>query len=58
MATLGNSDDMEVGDSVIAIGNAMGYGQSVTRGIVSALNRDVTTSEGITRTLDSDRRGD
>ena len=42
---------MEVGDSVIAIGNAMGYGQSVTRGIVSALNRDVTTSEGITRTL-------
>lgn len=51
VATLGNSDDMEVGDSVIAIGNAMGYGQSVTRGIVSALNRNVTTSEGITRTL-------
>ena len=42
---------MEVGDSVIAIGNAMGYGQSVTRGIVSALNRDVTTSEGITLSL-------
>lgn len=36
VATLGNSDQTQVGDQVIAIGNALGYGQSVTTGIVSA----------------------
>jgi serine protease Do len=39
VATIGSSDDLKVGEQVIAIGNAMGYGQSVTTGIVSAKNR-------------------
>lgn len=39
--TLGDSDSLKVGEPVIAIGNALGYGQSVTTGIVSALNRDL-----------------
>ena len=43
---IGSSDDMEVGDQVVAIGNALGYGQSVTTGIISAKNRDVSTKEG------------
>ena len=42
VATLGDSDELEVGETTIAIGNALGYGQSVTTGIVSALNREVT----------------
>lgn len=50
-ATLGDSDKMKVGQGVIAIGNALGYGQSVTVGYVSALNREVQVSEGVTRTL-------
>lgn len=41
-ATLGNSDELKVGEGTIAIGNALGYGQSVTTGVVSALNREVT----------------
>ena len=41
-ATIGESSQMQVGDQVIAIGNALGYGQSVTKGIVSALDREVT----------------
>ena len=44
-ATLGNSTELEVGDGIIAIGNALGYGQSVTTGVVSALNREVSTDE-------------
>jgi len=48
IATLGNSDELRIGQGVIAIGNALGYGQSVTEGCVSALNRKVTTSEGTT----------
>lgn len=50
IATLGNSDDLTVGEPVIAIGNALGYGQSVTTGVVSALNRPiaVTSQEGQT----------
>lgn len=39
VATIGNSDDLRVGEQVVAIGNALGYGQSVTTGIVSAKNR-------------------
>jgi serine protease Do len=39
VATIGSSDDLKVGEQVVAIGNAMGYGQSVTTGIVSAKNR-------------------
>ncbi|MDO4339536.1 MAG: trypsin-like peptidase domain-containing protein [Eubacteriales bacterium] len=39
IASIGNSDDLKVGEQVVAIGNALGYGQSVTTGIVSAKNR-------------------
>ena len=46
VATLGNSDDLVLGEQVVAIGNALGYGQSVTSGYVSALNRDLTLSDG------------
>ena len=42
VATLGDSNTLKVGDGVIAIGNALGYGQSVTTGVVSALNRKVS----------------
>lgn len=48
---VGSSDDMEVGDPVVAIGNALGYGQSVTSGIISAKNRDVQTKEGVSKGL-------
>lgn len=41
VATLGSSDELKVGNGIIAIGNALGYGQSVTTGVVSALNREV-----------------
>ena len=41
VATLGNSDSLKIGEDVIAIGNALGYGQSVTTGIVSANNREI-----------------
>ena len=44
VATLGNSDDLALGEQVVAIGNALGYCQSVTSGYVSALNRDLTLS--------------
>ncbi|MDF2842276.1 MAG: hypothetical protein K0R00_702 [Herbinix sp.] len=50
VATLGDSDTLDAGDMVIAIGNALGYGQSVTVGYVSALNREVTI-EDLTLTL-------
>mgnify|MGYP000040170543 CR=1 FL=1 len=39
VAKIGSSDDLKVGEQVVAIGNALGYGQSVTTGIVSAKNR-------------------
>ena len=48
---IGSSDDMEVGDQVVAIGNALGYGQSVTTGIISAKNRDVQTKDGVSKGL-------
>ncbi len=51
VATLGNSDDLKLGEPVIAIGNALGYGQSVTDGIVSALNREITMDDGSTGTF-------
>ena len=47
---VGSSADLQVGEQVVAIGNALGYGQSVTTGIVSALNRPVTI-DGVTNTL-------
>lgn len=43
VAPLGDSTSLRVGEQVVAIGNALGYGQSVTTGIVSALNRSVQT---------------
>jgi len=45
VATIGNSSELELGQEVVAIGNALGYGQSVTTGIISALNREVTVSD-------------
>ena len=44
VATLGNSDDLEVGEPAIAIGNSLGYGQSVTTGVISALDRSINLS--------------
>lgn len=49
-ATIGSSDDLVVGEQVVAIGNALGYGQSVTSGYVSALDREVTV-DNITANL-------
>ncbi len=49
-ATLGNSNDVKVGEMVVAIGNALGYGQSVTVGYISAKDREVTV-DGNTMTL-------
>lgn len=45
VATLGNSSDLQVGEPAIAIGNALGYGQSVTTGVISALEREVTVTD-------------
>lgn len=42
IATIGDSSSLQLGENVVAIGNALGYGQSVTTGIVSALNREVS----------------
>ncbi len=46
--TIGDSDELELGDQVVAIGNALGYGQSVTSGYVSALDRSLELSDGDT----------
>lgn len=46
IAKLGNSDDVKVGEMSIAIGNALGYGQSVTVGYISAKDREVEVSDG------------
>lgn len=45
IAQIGDSDQLKVGEQVVAIGNALGYGQSVTTGIVSAVNRQVDGTE-------------
>ena len=45
IATIGDSSNLVLGQEVVAIGNALGYGQSVTTGIISALGRDVTVSD-------------
>jgi serine protease Do len=50
MVTIGDSDSLKVGEGTIAIGNALGYGQSVTTGCVSALNRSITVSDDTTGT--------
>ena len=46
VAVMGDSSELEVGEQVVAIGNALGYGQSVTTGIVSAVNRTLNGEEG------------
>ena len=51
VAKLGDSDALEVGQGVVAIGNALGYGQSVTVGYVSVLNREVKVDNTVTRNL-------
>ena len=57
VATMGDSDSVEVGEQVVAIGNALGYGQSVTTGIISAANRVIdgnSSSDGGTDGTASD----
>lgn len=50
IAQIGSSDDLAVGQQVVAIGNALGYGQSVTSGWISALNRSISTDDGTNST--------
>ena len=47
IATIGNSDDLKVGAQVVAIGNALGYGQSVTTGIVSVKDRQLNSDDTV-----------
>ena len=54
VATLGSSNDLKVGEEVVAIGNALGYGQSVTTGVVSAKNREVSLTDGTMNLLQTD----
>lgn len=54
IATIGDSNKLKVGNGIIAIGNALGYGQSVTTGVVSALNRTVTTDVSTTKMIQID----
>lgn len=51
IAKMGDSTSLKLGEPVVAIGNALGYGQSVTNGIVSALDRDVEMEDGSTGTF-------
>ncbi len=53
-ATLGDSDTVKVGEGVIAIGNALGYGQSVTTGIISAKDREATIEDKTMKLLQTD----
>lgn len=46
VAELGDSDLLKIGEPAIAIGNALGYGQSVTTGVISALKREISTNKG------------
>lgn len=48
VASLGNSEELKLGQPVIAIGNALGYGQSVTGGYVSAIDREINMEDGTT----------
>ena len=54
VAVIGDSDALQVGEQVVAIGNAIGYGQSVTTGIVSALDRDVPDDGNETHYIQTD----
>lgn len=46
IATIGDSNSVKVGEGAIAIGNALGYGQSVTTGVISAVDREVSSEDG------------
>ncbi len=50
IAIIGDSGNLRLGQQVVAIGNALGYGQSVTTGIISAIDREITTDDGNTGT--------
>ena len=54
IATLGDSNELKVGNGIIAIGNALGYGQSVTTGVVSAVNREVAIDNTSTKMIQID----
>ena len=54
IANLGDSDSIRVGEPAMAIGNALGYGQSVTVGYISALDREVTVSNGTISMIQTD----
>ncbi len=54
IAVIGNSDELKVGDEVVAVGNALGLGQSVTSGIISALDREVTIDDVTSNLLQTD----
>lgn len=54
VATLGDSDLLNVGEPAIAIGNALGYGQSVTLGVISAKDREVTTENNTNKLIQTD----
>lgn len=54
IATLGDSGSLKLGDMAIAIGNALGYGQSVTVGYISALNREVTVNNITLKLIQTD----
>ena len=54
VVAIGDSDELVVGEQVVAIGNALGYGQSVTTGIVSALDRSISTDTGASAYIQTD----
>lgn len=54
VVSIGDSDELTVGEQVVAIGNALGYGQSVTTGIVSALDRSISTDTGESTYIQTD----
>ncbi len=54
VATMGDSDSLVIGEQVVAIGNALGYGQSVTTGIVSALEREVEIDNLASKLIQTD----
>lgn len=54
VATLGDSDELKMGQGVIAIGNALGLGQSVTVGHVSALDREITVDGNVKKVIQTD----
>ena len=54
IATLGDSNALKVGNGIIAIGNALGYGQSVTTGVVSAVNREVALDNATAKMIQID----